>query len=239
MIGGDRAVVARLDPIFRTLAPGLETVPRTPGRERSGSAAEHGYLYCGPSGAGHFVKMVHNGIEYGLMQAYAEGLDIMKNANSKDLPAELRYDLDLADIAELWRRGSVVSSWLLDLTAQALAENPTLSAYTGVVADSGEGRWTRGRTTWSCARSRRRGSWARSSPRSWTSRFAPRRGAVASDTSSVSTPSTGRRTWMSTGSSGPSSRSGGARRRETTRDSRARRKSRPATSCTGPRRSWC
>ena len=142
MIGGDRAVVARLDPIFRTLAPGLETVPRTPRRERSGSAAEHGYLYCGPSGAGHFVKMVHNGIEYGLMQAYAEGLDIMKNANSKDLPAELRYDLDLADIAELWRRGSVVSSWLLDLTAQALAENPTLSAYTGVVADSGEGRWT-------------------------------------------------------------------------------------------------
>ncbi|OLD69227.1 MAG: 6-phosphogluconate dehydrogenase (decarboxylating) [Candidatus Rokubacteria bacterium 13_1_20CM_70_15] len=142
MIGGDRAVVARLDPIFRTLAPGLETVPRTPGRERSGSAAEHGYLYCGPSGAGHFVKMVHNGIEYGLMQAYAEGLDIMKNATSKDLPEELRYDLDLADIAELWRRGSVVSSWLLDLTAQALAENPTLSAYTGVVADSGEGRWT-------------------------------------------------------------------------------------------------
>jgi len=142
MIGGDRAVVARLDPIFRTLAPGLETVPRTPGRERSGSAAEHGYLYCGPSGAGHFVKMVHNGIEYGLMQAYAEGLDIMKNANSKDLPEELRYDLDLGDIAELWRRGSVVSSWLLDLTAQALAENPTLSAYTGVVADSGEGRWT-------------------------------------------------------------------------------------------------
>jgi len=142
MIGGDRAVVARLDPIFRTLAPGVDTVPRTPGRERSGSPAEHGYLYCGPSGAGHFVKMVHNGIEYGLMQAYAEGLDIMKNANSKDLPEELRYDLDLADIAELWRRGSVVSSWLLDLTAQALAENPTLSAYTGVVADSGEGRWT-------------------------------------------------------------------------------------------------
>ena len=142
MIGGDRAVVARLDPIFRTLAPGVDTVPGTPGRERSGSPAEHGYLYCGPSGAGHFVKMVHNGIEYGLMQAYAEGLDIMKNANSKDLPEELRYDLDLADIAELWRRGSVVSSWLLDLTAQALAENPTLWAYTGVVADSGEGRWT-------------------------------------------------------------------------------------------------
>src|SRR5256712_1639223 len=142
MIGGDRAVVARLDPIFRTLAPGLETVPRTPRRERSGSAAEHGYLYFGPSGARHFVKMVHNGIEDGLMHAYAERLDIMKNADSKDLPEELRYDLDLGDIAELWRRGSVVSSWLLDLTAQALAENPTLSAYTGVVADSGEGRWT-------------------------------------------------------------------------------------------------
>src|SRR5712691_2589131 len=103
---------------------------------------ERGYLYCGPSGAGHFVKMVHNGIEYGLMQAYAEGLDIFKNASSKELPEELRYDLNIADITELWRRGSVVSSWLLDLTAQALAENPTLSNYTGVVADSGEGRWT-------------------------------------------------------------------------------------------------
>ncbi len=142
MIGGDRAVVERLDPIFRTLAPGMGTISRTPGRETQGATAEHGYLYCGPSGAGHFVKMVHNGIEYGLMQAYAEGLDIFKNASSKELPEELRYDLNIADITELWRRGSVVSSWLLDLTAQALAENPTLSNYTGVVADSGEGRWT-------------------------------------------------------------------------------------------------
>jgi len=142
MIGGDRAVVERLDPIFRTLAPGMGTISRTPGREMLGGTAEHGYLYCGPSGAGHFVKMVHNGIEYGLMQAYAEGLDISKNASSKELPEELRYDLNIADITELWRRGSVVSSWLLDLTAQALAENPTLSNYTGVVADSGEGRWT-------------------------------------------------------------------------------------------------
>ncbi len=142
MIGGDRAVVERLDPIFRTLAPGMGTIPRTPGREQIDGTAERGYLYCGPSGAGHFVKMVHNGIEYGLMQAYAEGLDIFKNASSKELPEELRYDLNIADITELWRRGSVVSSWLLDLTAQALVENPALSNYTGVVADSGEGRWT-------------------------------------------------------------------------------------------------
>jgi len=142
MIGGERAVVERLDPVFRTLAPGLGTVPRTPGREKAGGTAEHGYLYRGPSGAGHFVKMVHNGIEYGLMQAYAEGLDIFRNAGSKDLDPDLRYDLDIADIAEVWRRGSVVASWLLDLTAQALVENPTLSNYTGVVADSGEGRWT-------------------------------------------------------------------------------------------------
>ena len=142
MIGGERAVVEHLDPVFRTLAPGLGTVPRTPGREKAGGTAEHGYLYCGPSGAGHFVKMVHNGIEYGLMQAYAEGLDIFRNAGSKDLDPDLRYDLDIADIAEVWRRGSVVASWLLDLTAQALVENPTLSNYTGVVADSGEGRWT-------------------------------------------------------------------------------------------------
>jgi 6-phosphogluconate dehydrogenase len=104
--------------------------------------AEQGFLYCGPSGAGHFVKMIHNGIEYGLMQAYAEGLDILKNANAKGLEADLRYDLDIADVTEVWRRGSVVSSWLLDLTAQALVENPTLSNYEGVVADSGEGRWT-------------------------------------------------------------------------------------------------
>jgi 6-phosphogluconate dehydrogenase len=142
MIGGERDVVARLDPIFRTLAPGTGTIARTPGRETLGGTAEHGYLYCGPSGAGHFVKMVHNGIEYGLMQAYAEGLDIFKNANSKNLDPDLRYDLNLADITEVWRRGSVVSSWLLDLTAQALAEHPTLSSYTGVVQDSGEGRWT-------------------------------------------------------------------------------------------------
>ncbi len=142
MIGGEKVAVERLDPIFRTLAPGMGTIARTPGREQRGGTAEHGYLHCGPSGAGHFVKMVHNGIEYGLMQAYAEGLDIFKNASSKDLDADLRYDLDLADITEVWRRGSVVSSWLLDLTAQALVENPTLSNYTGVVADSGEGRWT-------------------------------------------------------------------------------------------------
>jgi len=142
MIGGERAIVERLDPIFRTLAPGMDGTVRTPGRERLGGTAELGYLHCGPSGAGHFVKMIHNGIEYGLMQAYAEGLDIFKNAASRNLPEDLRYDLNIADIAELWRRGSVVSSWLLDLTAQALTENPTLSNYTGVVQDSGEGRWT-------------------------------------------------------------------------------------------------
>jgi len=142
MIGGERDVVARLDPIFRTLAPGPGSLPRTPGRERLGGTAEHGYLHCGPSGAGHFVKMVHNGIEYGMMQAYAEGLDIVKNAASPSLDPDLRYDLNLADITEVWRRGSVVSSWLLDLAAQALAENPTLATYTGVVQDSGEGRWT-------------------------------------------------------------------------------------------------
>jgi len=143
MIGGDQDVVHRLDPIFNTLAPGMGHIGRTPGREKVGaSTAEHGYLHCGPVGAGHFVKMVHNGIEYGLMQAYAEGLDIFKNANSKDLAPDLRYELNVADIAEVWRRGSVVSSWLLDLAAQALVENPTLSNYTGFVQDSGEGRWT-------------------------------------------------------------------------------------------------
>jgi 6-phosphogluconate dehydrogenase len=142
MIGGPKDVVERLEPIWKTLAPGLGSIPRTPGREKAAGTAEQGFLYCGPSGAGHFVKMVHNGIEYGLMQAYAEGLDIFKNADSKDLSPDLRYDLDIADIAEVWRRGSVVSSWLLDLTAQALVEDPTLSKYTGVVADSGEGRWT-------------------------------------------------------------------------------------------------
>ena len=142
MIGGEEEVVKRLDPIFKTLAPGRGQIPRTPGRERMGGTAEEGYLYCGPSGAGHFVKMVHNGIEYGLMQAYAEGFDIFRNASSKELDRDYRYNLNLADIAEVWRRGSVVSSWLLDLTAMALAEDPTLSKYTGYVHDSGEGRWT-------------------------------------------------------------------------------------------------
>jgi 6-phosphogluconate dehydrogenase len=142
MIGRPRDVVERLDAIFKTLAPGMGSIARTPERERLAGTAEQGYLYCGPSAAGHFVKMVHNGIEYGLMQSYAEGLDIFKNATSKDLEPDLRYDLDLADITEVWRRGSVISSWLLDLTAQALAENPTLSNFEGVVADSGEGRWT-------------------------------------------------------------------------------------------------
>jgi 6-phosphogluconate dehydrogenase len=141
MIGGEREVVERLDPVFRTLAPGRGSIPRTPGRPAAG-AAEEGYLHCGPAGAGHFVKMVHNGIEYGLMQAYAEGFDIMRGAASPDLPAERRYELNLADIAEVWRRGSVIGSWLLDLTSMALAENPTLKGYSGSVADSGEGRWT-------------------------------------------------------------------------------------------------
>jgi 6-phosphogluconate dehydrogenase len=142
MIGGPKEAVQHLDPIFKTLAPGRGDIPRTPGREKIAGTAEDGYIYCGPSGAGHFVKMVHNGIEYGLMQAYAEGFDIFRNASSKELPEDQRYALNLADIAEVWRRGSVVSSWLLDLTAMALAENPTLSEYTGFVQDSGEGRWT-------------------------------------------------------------------------------------------------
>ena len=142
MIGGPKEVVQQLDPIFKTLAPGRGNIPRTPGRERIGGTAEDGYIYCGPSGAGHFVKMVHNGIEYGLMQAYAEGFDIFRNASTEQLPEGYRYDLNLADIAEVWRRGSVVSSWLLDLTAMALTESPTLSEYTGFVQDSGEGRWT-------------------------------------------------------------------------------------------------
>ena len=142
MIGGEREVVQRLDPVWRTLAPGRGDIPPAPGREGKQSTAEEGYLHCGPVGAGHFVKMVHNGIEYGLMQAYAEGFDLFRNAHSKELPEEHRYDLDLADIAEVWRRGSVVSSWLLDLTASALAESPDLSEYTGFVQDSGEGRWT-------------------------------------------------------------------------------------------------
>ena len=135
MIGGPEKIVRQLDPIFKTLAPGRGDTPRTPGRDKKPSAAEEGYLYCGPTGAGHFVKMVHNGIEYGLMQAYAEGFDIFRSANSKDLEEDLRYDLNLADIAEVWRRGSVVGSWLLDLTAMALMENPSLSNYTGVVQD--------------------------------------------------------------------------------------------------------
>ena len=142
MIGGPREVVGQLDPIFKTLAPGRGDIPRTPGREKMLGTAEEGYIHCGPSGAGHFVKMIHNGIEYGMMQAYAEGFDIFCNANSKDLPEDQRYELNLADIAEVWRRGSVVSSWLLDLTAMALAENPTLSEYSGFVQDSGVGRWT-------------------------------------------------------------------------------------------------
>jgi len=142
MIGGPKEAVQRLDPIFQTLAPGIGDIPRTPGREKLGGTAEQGYIHCGPSGSGHFVKMVHNGIEYGMMQAYAEGFDIFKNANSKELPEDFRYDLTLPDIAEVWRRGSVVSSWLLDLTAMALTENPALSDYSGFVQDSGEGRWT-------------------------------------------------------------------------------------------------
>src|ERR1700744_3457076 len=142
MIGGDKEVVKRLDPIFAALAPGVGDIPRTEGRDGRDPRVEQGYLHTGPIGAGHFVKMVHNGIEYGLMQAYAEGFDILKNANIEALPAEHRFDLDIADIAEVWRRGSVIPSWLLDLTASALAKNPTLGTYSGFVEDSGEGRWT-------------------------------------------------------------------------------------------------
>jgi len=142
MIGGDKAVVDRLDPIFAALAPGPGDVPRTPAREGRDPRVENGYIHAGPVGSGHFVKMIHNGIEYGLMQAYAEGFDILKNADSDVLPAEHRFDFDLADIAEVWRRGSVIPSWLLDLTASALARQPTLETYSGFVEDSGEGRWT-------------------------------------------------------------------------------------------------
>ena len=155
MIGGDADVVRRLDPIFAALAPSVEAAPRTPGRAGPPTPAEHGYLHCGPSGAGHFVKMVHNGIEYGLMAAYAEGLNILRRANAgKDKgvvdaetapleePELYQYDLDLRDIAEVWRRGSVVASWLLDLTAAALVRDPTLAGFSGRVSDSGEGRWT-------------------------------------------------------------------------------------------------
>ena len=155
MIGGETDVVKRLDPIFATLAPGAGTIPRTPGRTKVGGTAEQGYLHCGPSGAGHFVKMVHNGIEYGLMAAYAEGMGILRDANigkrTHEIDAETtplrdpehyQYDFNLPDIAEVWRRGSVVASWLLDLTAAALIEDPALAKFAGRVSDSGEGRWT-------------------------------------------------------------------------------------------------
>ncbi len=142
MIGGEAEVVRRLDPIFATLAPGLGDAPRTRGRHDEDPRPEQGYVHAGPSGAGHFAKMIHNGIEYGMMQALAEGFDIMRNAASPALPAEDRLDLDLAQIAEAWRRGSVITSWLLDLTAAALADDPDLERYSGHVEDSGEGRWT-------------------------------------------------------------------------------------------------
>ncbi len=142
MIGGTKEIVDRLDPIFKALAPGLGNAPRTPGRDGRDPRAEQGYIHAGPNGAGHFVKMIHNGIEYGLMQAFAEGFDILKNASSDALPEDHRFDLDLTDIAEVWRRGSVISSWLLDLTASALTKDPKLAAFEGVVEDSGEGRWT-------------------------------------------------------------------------------------------------
>jgi len=142
MIGGDKKAVDFLDPIFSALAPGAGNIPRTPGRAGRDPRVENGYLHAGPSGAGHFVKMVHNGIEYGMMQAFAEGFDIMRNKASETLPANERYDLDMADIAEVWRRGSVVSSWLLDLSASALAGDGALDKFSGTVEDSGEGRWT-------------------------------------------------------------------------------------------------
>jgi 6-phosphogluconate dehydrogenase len=144
MVGGDAEVVRRMDPIFKTLAPGRndDDVERTPGREKIGGTAEEGYLHCGPVGAGHFVKMVHNGIEYGVMAAIAEGFDIMKNADSPGVAEEHRLTIPIADVAEVWRRGSVLSSWLIDLTAKALVEDPELTRFTGNVADSGEGRWT-------------------------------------------------------------------------------------------------
>jgi 6-phosphogluconate dehydrogenase len=142
MIGGSKAAVDHLDPIFAALAPGLGGIARTPGRTHTVSCSERGYIHAGPTGAGHFVKMVHNGIEYGLMQAYGEGFDILRNKTSKDLPENERFTLDLPEIAEVWRRGSVVSSWLLDLAAAALLANPGLKGYSGYVQDSGEGRWT-------------------------------------------------------------------------------------------------
>jgi 6-phosphogluconate dehydrogenase len=142
MIGGEKDVVQRLDPIFKTLAPGRGTIERTPGREKAGGTSEEGYLHCGPVGSGHFVKMVHNGIEYGIMQAIAEGFDIMKGASNPTVAEEHRFVLPLAEIAEVWRRGSVLSSWLVDLTAKSLVEDPQLAKFTGRVQDSGEGRWT-------------------------------------------------------------------------------------------------
>jgi 6-phosphogluconate dehydrogenase len=142
MIGGEKDVVDRLDPIFGALAPGTGDIPVTPGRQGRDPRVERGYAHCGPSGAGRFVKMIHNGIEYGLMQAYAEGFNILRKAASDELPADQRFHLDLPDIAEVWRRGSVIGSWLLDLTAIALAEDPELQRYSGFVEDSGEGRWT-------------------------------------------------------------------------------------------------
>jgi 6-phosphogluconate dehydrogenase len=142
MIGGPPEAVQRLEPIFSTLAPGRGSIEATPGREKRANSAEQGFLYCGPSGAGHFVKMVHNGIEYGIMQSYAEGFDILRGAASEELAEGLRYEFNLPDVAEVWRRGSVVGSWLLDLTAMALAEDPQLDHFTGFVQDSGEGRWT-------------------------------------------------------------------------------------------------
>jgi 6-phosphogluconate dehydrogenase len=142
MIGGPKEAVDHLDPIFAALAPGLGDIPRTPGHGKVASRAERGYIHAGPSGAGHFVKMVHNGIEYGLMQAYAEGFDILRNKDSKDLPEDERFVLNMPEIAEVWRRGSVISSWLLDLSAAALAKDPQLKAFSGFVQDSGEGRWT-------------------------------------------------------------------------------------------------
>ncbi len=142
MIGGDKAAVDRLDPIFAALAPGEGVIDKTPGRDKRDPRVIKGYMHAGPAGAGHFVKMVHNGIEYGLMQAYAEGFDILRGKSSTELPEDERFDIDLTDVAEVWRRGSVVSSWLLDLTAIALAKSPDLDGFTGAVDDSGEGRWT-------------------------------------------------------------------------------------------------
>lgn len=142
MIGGDADVVKRLDPLFDSLAPGMGDIPRTRDRKSDDDRAERGYIHAGPAGSGHFVKMIHNGIEYGMMQAFAEGFDILKTKSSESLPPEQRFDLNVADIAEVWRRGSVVSSWLLDLTADALASDPKLDGFSGEVADSGEGRWT-------------------------------------------------------------------------------------------------